>query len=310
MPQALTGVQELAERLSVHSIEEIEIEQKAAPAELLALARLLAADSTSSFGAAEFDQKLCAIARVNGARRRGGRRWRRRPGQATRGTRAETVVVEPQDQLSKLLARLQDQANPAAAQRSLEHMAMLAGTATREGRTTRTSRRSSPRCSTGSRPSPIRTCGACSSRRCSASASRPSCGRSRRCSSRIPPPPRAPSASSSAWGRTASTWSSTSSRGRDGSTGAKIYREVLSRLTMARESLVQMLAIALVHRATGRGVSGRDGSRGGRASTRRTVEPPGRTRRGARPSAPSPAVKVRRAPQRRGTRRRRYLAGS
>ena len=136
MPQALTGVQELAERLSVHSIEEIEIEQKAAPAELLALARLLAADSTSSFGAAEFDQKLSQLPGTTVRVRRGAETVEAPAGAGDEGARAETVVVEPQDQLSKLLARLQDQANPAAAQRSLDELAVLAEQATREGRTT------------------------------------------------------------------------------------------------------------------------------------------------------------------------------
>src|SRR5258708_34772142 len=45
MPQALTGVQELAERLAVHKIDEIDIDIGAAPAELLALARLLAVEA-------------------------------------------------------------------------------------------------------------------------------------------------------------------------------------------------------------------------------------------------------------------------
>ena len=61
MPQALTGVLEFAERLAVHKIEEIEIDQGAAPAELLALARLLAVESTSTSDAADFAQKLSEL---------------------------------------------------------------------------------------------------------------------------------------------------------------------------------------------------------------------------------------------------------
>ena len=61
MPQALTGVQELAERLAVHQIEEIELDQAAVPAELLALARLLAVEATTSSDAADFAQKLSEL---------------------------------------------------------------------------------------------------------------------------------------------------------------------------------------------------------------------------------------------------------
>ena len=61
MPQALAGVRELAERLASHSIEEIEIEIGATPAELLALARLLAVGAASTSDAADFSQKLSEL---------------------------------------------------------------------------------------------------------------------------------------------------------------------------------------------------------------------------------------------------------
>ena len=62
MPQALTGVQELAGRLAAHTVQEIEIEQGASAAELLALARLLALESASNSDVADFTQKLSVLA--------------------------------------------------------------------------------------------------------------------------------------------------------------------------------------------------------------------------------------------------------
>jgi hypothetical protein len=136
MPQALTGVQELAARLAVHAIEEIEIDQSAAPSELLALARLLAADATTSSDAANFSQKLSELT-SNTVRVRRAVAGEAAP---TRTPDAEAVAEGPPDdvpsRVPKLLTRLTARLDPETAQQILDELVLLAEQATREGRTT------------------------------------------------------------------------------------------------------------------------------------------------------------------------------
>jgi hypothetical protein len=135
MPQALTGVQELAERLVAHAIEEIEIDQSAAPAELLTLARLLAADSTTSSDAANFSQKLAAL---RGETVRVKRVAVPEPAAVSTGGAPAADVAAPdgtEARARKLAARLTDATGPGAAQQALDEIAHLAEQATREGRT-------------------------------------------------------------------------------------------------------------------------------------------------------------------------------
>ena len=61
MPQALAGVQELAERLIEHGISEIEIDEAAKPSDLLSLARLLAVGVKSTSDSADFTQRLSQL---------------------------------------------------------------------------------------------------------------------------------------------------------------------------------------------------------------------------------------------------------
>jgi hypothetical protein len=136
MPQALTGVQELAERLSVHKIEEIEIDQKAAPAELLALARLLAVESTTSSDAADFAQKLSELTGQT-VRVRRAAETEREPSRTSEEPAPKDVVPdEAVARLPKLLTKLTEQLDPAAAHHVLDELSFLAEQATREGRTT------------------------------------------------------------------------------------------------------------------------------------------------------------------------------
>ena len=135
MPQALTGVQELASRLAAHTIEEIEIDQSAAPAELLALARLLSVEATSTSDAADFAQKLSDLT-----------------GNTVRVKRSAATVAEPmrtsetlsaaeerpdegQARVPKLLTRLTESMDAATAQGIIDELCVAAEQATREGRT-------------------------------------------------------------------------------------------------------------------------------------------------------------------------------
>ena len=135
MPQALTGVQELAARLAVHTIEEIEIDQSAVPGELLALARLLAAESTTSSDAADFTQKLSELTSETVHVKR-----------AVAAEAAPTRTAEPeeptevfgddvQSRVPRLLTKLTERLDPASAQQVLDELTALAEQAAREGRT-------------------------------------------------------------------------------------------------------------------------------------------------------------------------------
>jgi hypothetical protein len=134
MPQALTGVQELAERLAVHKIDEIELDQSAVPAELLALARLLAVEATTSSDAADFAQKLSELTGTTVRVKRSA--VTEASPMRTTETPAEIVPDEVQARVPKLLTKLTEQLNPVAAQQVLDELAFLAEQATREGRTT------------------------------------------------------------------------------------------------------------------------------------------------------------------------------
>lgn len=136
MPQALTGVQELAARLAVHTIEEIEIDQSAAPSELLALARLLAAESTTSSDAADFTQKLSELTSET---------VRVKRAVATEAAPTRTAEAEPtvdvaaddaESRVPRLLTKLTERLDPTAAQHVLDDLTSLAEQAAREGRTT------------------------------------------------------------------------------------------------------------------------------------------------------------------------------
>jgi hypothetical protein len=135
MPQALTGVQELAGRLAVHKIEEIEIDQSAVPAELLALARLLSVGSTTSSDAADFAQKLSELT-GNSVRVKRAAVTERAPMRTSETlSPAEIVQDEVQARVPKLLTRLTEQLNASGAHQVLDELAFLAEQATREGRT-------------------------------------------------------------------------------------------------------------------------------------------------------------------------------
>jgi HEAT repeat protein len=133
MPQALTGVQELAERLAVHQIEEIELDQGAVPAELLALARLLSVEATTSSDAADFAQKLSELTGTTVRVKRAA--VTEASPMRTTETTAEIAPDEVQARVPKLLTKLTEQLNPVMAQQVLDELAFLAEQATREGRT-------------------------------------------------------------------------------------------------------------------------------------------------------------------------------
>jgi HEAT repeat protein len=135
MPQALTGVQELAGRLAVHAIDEIEIDQSAVPAELLALARLLSVEATTSSDAADFAQKLSELTGTT-VRVKRSAATEASP-MRTSETPAPAVAVkdDPQARVPKLLTKLTEQLNPATAHQVLDELSFLAEQATREGRT-------------------------------------------------------------------------------------------------------------------------------------------------------------------------------
>jgi HEAT repeat protein len=135
MPQALTGVQELAERLAVHTIDEIEIDQSAAPAELLALARLLAVESTTSSDAADFSQRLSELASATVRVQRAAATEAAPMRTAEAEPAPESVPDDVQARVPRLLARLAEPLDPAAAQQVVDELAFVAEQATREGRT-------------------------------------------------------------------------------------------------------------------------------------------------------------------------------
>ena len=61
LPEALTGVQDLAAQLIGHAVRTLSIDQAAAPADLLGIARILAAEPTPGDGGRAVEQKLAAL---------------------------------------------------------------------------------------------------------------------------------------------------------------------------------------------------------------------------------------------------------
>jgi hypothetical protein len=135
MPQALTGVQELAGRLAVHKIDEIEIDMGAVPAELLALARLLAVEATTSSDAADFAQKLSELTGDTVRVKRAAVTEAAPMRTSETLSSAEKTVDEVQARVPKLLTKLTEQLTAVTAQQTLDELSFLAEQATREGRT-------------------------------------------------------------------------------------------------------------------------------------------------------------------------------
>ncbi|MGH7655550.1 MAG: HEAT repeat domain-containing protein [Gemmatimonadaceae bacterium] len=135
MPQALTGVQELAARLAVHAIEEIEIDQGAVPGELLALARLLAVEATTSSDTADFAKKLSELESTTVHAKRVAVP-ETAPARTTEPAAPEGTADAAHARVPKLLARLTEQLDPVTVQPLLDELTQLAEQATREGRTT------------------------------------------------------------------------------------------------------------------------------------------------------------------------------
>jgi HEAT repeat protein len=138
MPQALTGVHELAEQLVGHAIDEIEIEQGASPGELLALARLLALESASNSDAAEFAKKLALLVeRTVHVRLAEATDPKLRA--AARAASAASAALEPplttgSERVRKLFGQLAGTTDDSVASGLLEEIAFVAEQATREGR--------------------------------------------------------------------------------------------------------------------------------------------------------------------------------
>jgi HEAT repeat protein len=132
MPQALTGVQELAARLVAHDVAEIEIDERAAASELLSLARLLAMTSASTSDVAAFRQQLA---------QQEGRTIHVRMVAEEAAPAAEPVVLPEVDipvaggeRVRALFQKLAVTADPIAAINVLEEIAFAAEQAAREGR--------------------------------------------------------------------------------------------------------------------------------------------------------------------------------
>ena len=61
LPEALTGVQDLAAQLIGHAVRELDVDRAAAPADLLGIARILAAEPVPGDGGRAVEQKLAAM---------------------------------------------------------------------------------------------------------------------------------------------------------------------------------------------------------------------------------------------------------
>jgi len=133
MPQALAGVRELAERLTTHAVEVIDIEEDAAAGELLALARLLASGAATGFAGKvqELEGKTVRV------------RLAAPTVPPPAGAIAAAAVryeapVAAADRARQLWRTLAGAPDAASTQRALEEIGTLAEQATREGRTTDT----------------------------------------------------------------------------------------------------------------------------------------------------------------------------
>lgn len=134
MPQALAGVEELSARLSAHAIDEIEIDQGASPTELLALARLLAVEAASTSDVADFAQKLSELAGTTV-------RVRRAVASERAPTRTSGAIASvgaqpagPEALLAALLTKLKEELTQDSAQPVLSELALAAEQGAREGR--------------------------------------------------------------------------------------------------------------------------------------------------------------------------------
>jgi HEAT repeat protein len=134
MPQALAGVQELAERLVEHGISEIEIDEGARPSELLSLARLLAVGIASTSDVADFSQRLSQLegttvhVRLSAALVKAPERT---------GETVPTPDAPPLtsgERVTHLFAKLGFATTPQEATNVLEEIAFSAEQAAREGR--------------------------------------------------------------------------------------------------------------------------------------------------------------------------------
>jgi hypothetical protein len=139
MPQALAGVRELVERLASHAIEEIEIEMGASAAELLALARLLAVGAASTSDAADFSQKLSELKKktvhVRLAAKAPASPARTSGSIERMEEEAATPPLTASGRVEQLWERLAAATDAHSAQHVLDELAFTAEQATREGRT-------------------------------------------------------------------------------------------------------------------------------------------------------------------------------
>ena len=134
MPQALTGVQELAERMVVHTITEIEIDEQAKPAELLALARLLSIGAASTSDAADFAQKLSQLQGVT-VHVRLAEVSVPTPVRTSDGVAVVDAVPAPdENRLTQLFGKLSAAADSFGTNAVLEEIGFVMEQSTREGR--------------------------------------------------------------------------------------------------------------------------------------------------------------------------------
>ena len=137
MPQALTGVQELAERMAVHTIREIEIDEGAKPAELLALARLLSIGAASTSDAADFAQKLSQLEGVT-VHVRLAEVTVPTPVRTSESVAADAAPVPDENRLTQLFTKLSVATDSVDTNAVLEEIGFVMEQSTREGRITDT----------------------------------------------------------------------------------------------------------------------------------------------------------------------------
>jgi hypothetical protein len=134
MPQALAGVQELAERLVEHGISAIEIDEGAKPSELLSLARLLAVGVASTSDVADFTQRLSQLeeATVHVRLSAASVKAPERTGEAP--AKADVQPLTSSERVTHLFGKLDLAVTPHDTTTVLEEIAFSAEQAAREGR--------------------------------------------------------------------------------------------------------------------------------------------------------------------------------
>lgn len=134
MPQALAGVQELAERLVEHGISEIEIDEGAKPSELLSLARLLAVGVASTSDVADFTQRLSQLEGTTVHVRLAAVLVKapERTGEAV--SKPDAPPLTSSERVTHLFGKLDLATPPQEATNVLEEIAFSAEQAAREGR--------------------------------------------------------------------------------------------------------------------------------------------------------------------------------